>query len=74
MFALPLKEFACIQNIADGRDGMGMLPTGYVYTQFSLVYLICYLASILSAGTWPELPTSTHFFLIIISFSSVCFS
>ena len=62
MFALPLKEFACIHNIADGRDVMGMLPTGYVYTQFSMVYLICYPASILSAGTWPELSSDLHLF------------
>ena len=37
-----LKEpFACIQNIADGRDVMGVLSTGYgnpSYTQLSLVF------------------------------------
>ena len=28
-FALREKQFACIQNIADGRYVMGILPTGY---------------------------------------------
>ena len=28
-FALKEKQFACIQNIADGRYVMGILPTGY---------------------------------------------
>ena len=28
-FALKEKQFACIQNVADGRDVMGILPTGY---------------------------------------------
>ena len=28
-FALKEKQFACIQSIADERDVMGILPTGY---------------------------------------------
>ena len=31
------KQFACIQNIADGRDVMKILPTGYEKT---LIYII----------------------------------
>ena len=36
-FALREKQFACIQNIADGRYVMGILPTGYRET---LIYII----------------------------------
>ena len=36
-FALKKKQFACIQNIADQRDVMGILPTGYGKT---LIYTI----------------------------------
>ena len=36
-FALREKQFACIQNIADGRYVMGILPTGYRET---LIYAI----------------------------------
>ena len=36
-FALKEKQFACIQNIADGRYVMGILPTGYGET---LIYTI----------------------------------
>ena len=51
-FGLPLKEkqLAYIQTIGDGHDVMGVLPAGYgkkrSYTQFSLVRLICYPASV----------------------------
>ena len=48
-FALKEKQFACIKNIADGRDVIGILPIGYgkpSYTQFSLVY-----PASISAGT-----------------------
>ena len=52
-FALKEKQFACIQNIADGRYVMGILPTGYgetlIYTILPRVLDICYLA--ISAGT-----------------------
>ena len=40
-FALKEKQFACIQNIADGRYVMGILPTGYgetlIYTNLPRV-------------------------------------